>query len=132
GTKFNVNAYSDEPNTTTTLVHGSLRVTTNASTSARPAIQKILRPGEQSKVQGAEMQVRQIDTEEAMAWKNGQFMFTSESITAIMRKISRWYDVDVEYTGDVAGKRFTGTISRYVNVSEVLQTLELTNRIHFK
>lgn len=132
GTKFNVNAYADESNTTTTLIHGSLRITTQSNTSAPKTIEKILKPGEQSKVHGAEIEVDQVDTEEAISWKNGQFMFTSESIATIMRKISRWYDIEVEYTGDVAGKRFTGTISRYVNVSEVLQTLELTNRIHFK
>ena len=49
-----------------------------------------------------------------------------------MRKISRWYDVDVEYASGVDNMRFGGTVSRYANIGQVLSKLELTNTIHFK
>jgi hypothetical protein len=48
-----------------------------------------------------------------------------------MRKISRWYNVEVEYQGDVTHKVLWGTISRFENISEVLRMLELTGSIHF-
>ena len=49
-----------------------------------------------------------------------------------MRKISRWYDVDVDLQGNVAQRTFTGTVSKYENISGVLETLELTNLLHFE
>ena len=49
-----------------------------------------------------------------------------------MNKISRWYDVDIEYKGKVPEKSLWGTISRFEDVSEVLKTLELTGSVHFK
>lgn len=49
-----------------------------------------------------------------------------------MRKISRWYDVDVEYQGNIQRKRFGGTISKFENVSAVLNIMELTGVIRFK
>ena len=49
-----------------------------------------------------------------------------------MRKISRWYNVDVDLQGDVAQRTFTGTVSKYENISGILETLELTNVLHFE
>lgn len=132
GTHFNINAYADEPDVKTTLLEGSVHVTALAANSEGHTARGVLKPGEQSVLTGSGIEIKEVETDEAVAWKNGQFMFASEPITGIMRKIARWYNVDVEYKGDVAGKKFTGTVSRYANVLDVLQTLELTNRIHFK
>jgi len=72
------------------------------------------------------------DTEEAVAWKNGQFIFNNNDITCIMRTISRLYDVEVDYNGAVPVEGFYGGVSRFKNVSEVLNTLQLTGKVHFK
>lgn len=136
GTHFNINSYTDEPNVKTTLLEGSVHVTAlapaNGVRAAQERAEGILKPGQQSVLTGSSMVIKEVETDEAVAWKNGQFMFTSEPITGIMRKISRWYNVDIEYKGNVANKKFTGSVSRYSNVSEVLQTLELTDRIRFQ
>jgi hypothetical protein len=47
-----------------------------------------------------------------------------------MRQISRWYDVEVEYKGTVS-KHFIGTISRNVNLSQVLTMLQQTGEVKF-
>ncbi|MOA42531.1 hypothetical protein D3C78_1645850 [compost metagenome] len=49
-----------------------------------------------------------------------------------MRKISRWYDVEIVYQGNYTGNDFTGVVSRNKDVSEVLNLLELTGLVHFK
>ncbi|HEY0668322.1 MAG TPA: DUF4974 domain-containing protein, partial [Sphingobacteriaceae bacterium] len=51
---------------------------------------------------------------------------------SIMRKISRWYDVEIKYEGQIPRESFGGKISRYKNVSEVLRLLELTGPVQFK
>jgi len=128
GTHFNVNAYNDENTTATTLMEGSVKVTSVAHHK-----NILIKPGQQSTVNSKGMQVQQVDTDEAIAWKNGYFLFNNESLESIMRKISRWYNVEVVYKSDAPRSMvFSGTVSKYKNVSQVLKTLELTNSVHFR
>ena len=128
GTHFNINAYADEKTTATTLLEGSVKVTTTSRNQ-----KMIIKPGEQSTVNGDTMNVQEVDTDEAVAWKNGYFLFNDENLAGIMKKVSRWYNVEVEYK-DAAMQSlvFSGTVSKYQNVSQVIKTLELTNAVHFK
>jgi len=127
GTHFNVNAYPDEDYSKTTLLEGSVRV--SLPNQIKPVL---LVPGQQSIAKPSGIKVRKVDVDNAVAWKNGLFLFDNEEIHSIMKKISRWYDVDVEYEKGIENMRFGGTVSRYANISMVLRKLELTNTIHFK
>jgi transmembrane sensor len=127
GTHFNVNAYADEDYSKTTLLEGSVRVT--VPTVTKPVI---LVPGQQSIAKPSGIKVRKVDADNIVSWKSGLFQFDNEEIHSIMKKISRWYDVDVEYENGIEHARFGGTVSRYADISQVLHKLELTNTIHFK
>ncbi|SDE85421.1 FecR family protein [Mucilaginibacter pineti] len=124
GTHFNINSYSDEPTLKTTLLEGSVKIST-ANT------EQIIKPGEQA-VLGNSLKIQQADEEEVMAWKNGLFVFNDEPLESIMRKVSRWYDLDVQYSDIDKTQAFIGGISRFSNVSKVLQKLESTKMVHFK
>lgn len=126
GTSFNVNAYADEPQITTTLLDGSVSISAGGR-------QQLLKPGERSAIRDSLINVDSIDTELAIAWKKGYFLFESEDIMSIMRKVSRWYNVDIEYAeGKVPIHHFWGSVSRFQQVSQVLKKLELTNQVHFR
>jgi len=126
GTHFNINSYSDEISTKTTLLEGSITVT---NTSGMPLVK--LKPRQQAIGTLKGMKVNtDADTEEAMAWKNGKFMFKNTDLPAIMRLLSRWYDVDVEYQGTIAEKHYRGQISRNVPVSQVFEILK-TSGVNF-
>jgi len=127
GTHFNVNAYPDEAAIKTTLLEGSVKVFHNKQ-------DRILKPGQQSviKANSTSIIIKETDLDEAIAWKNNYFIFNDESIESIMRKVARWYDVDVTYRGDLRGKEFVGSVSRFKYVSDVLRKLEATGTIHFK
>ncbi|MBO9151303.1 FecR family protein [Chitinophaga sp. GCM10012297] len=124
GTHFNVMAYPDESKSKVTLLEGSVAVS-NASG------RKLLKPGMQAVV-GNAITTRQANVEEAVAWKNGLFIFDNEEIHSIMRKLARWYDVRSVYAGDMPGLTFSGTVSRYSNVSGVLEMLEMTESVRFE
>jgi len=126
GTQFNVMAYQDENNTRTTLVGGAVMVTKGATV-------KQLIPGQQALLTKGEhvFDIRTVDLEQEVAWKDGRFVF-NDNIQGIMRQIARWYDVSVEYAGNISNKAFIGDISRTERVEEVLKMLELTGKIHFK
>jgi ferric-dicitrate binding protein FerR (iron transport regulator) len=128
GTTFNINAYDDEPVIKTTLAEGSIRI----FTSSRNVI---LKPGQQAiNVSGSAVTtVGAADVEEALAWKNDNFLFNNESLESVMRKISRWYNVDIQYQqGFNLKESYLGRLTRYSNVSEVLKVLEITGKVRFE
>ena len=92
-----------------------------------------MKPGQQSNVtaNSNKITVREVDTEAAIAWKNGRFKFDNADLKSVMKQLERWYGIKVEYRGDVSDVRFNGGTFRNKNLSEVLKVLELSN-IKFK
>lgn len=118
GTSFDVNAYADESAFRATLINGSVRIIN--ATSAHT-----LNPGQQAVITGqAPVTVdNQVDLEAVMAWKNGRFKFDDTPLPDALRQLARWYDVEIEYKGDVSNKTVGGKMQRDLNLSEVLQGL---------
>lgn len=143
GTHFNINSYPDEKSVKTTLLEGSVKViNTRAVFGLKPGRQPeseslslILKPGEQSQLAlGQKTKLRVIakaDVEEAVAWKNGQFQFRDTDLQTIMRQISRWYDVEVEFQGKIPEATYRGRISRDVPLSQIFQILQ-SSGVNFK
>lgn len=131
GTHFNVNAYDDEATIKTTLLEGIVKVSVPASAGKQTA--RFLQPGQQSAIskEGKINVNDRVDTDEAIAWVNGRFQFKSADLKTILRQISRWYDVDVVYKGNV-NVHFTGPIPRSEYVSKVFEKLALTGEVQFK
>ncbi|MCC8424297.1 FecR family protein [Mucilaginibacter sp. UR6-11] len=117
GTIFDVNAYSDESATRTTLVEGRVKV--NNLT---------LIPGQQTDGKN----IKTVNTEIVTAWKNGNFHFEGDNIQSVMRQLSRWYNIDVIYQGPVTNEVFFADISRDRNISAALKILQNTKDVHFK
>jgi ferric-dicitrate binding protein FerR (iron transport regulator) len=125
GTHFNIMGYQDEYNTRTTLLEGAVQVEHNNATVR-------LSPGEQALLRQDQITVKKdVNVEEAIAWKNGYFHFNHESLPGVLRQISRWYDVDIIYEGQVPEREFGGKIERKSSLNDVLKILELSN-VHYK
>ncbi|MBS0032461.1 FecR family protein [Chitinophaga sp. 22321] len=128
GTGFNIQSYHNDVNITTTLLQGSIRVSAGTQT-------RILKPGQQTKVNQDNNNTIQLindaDTEEALAWRNGKFIFNDADLPAVVRQLERWYDVTIDYKG-LSGYRFNGEIPRTAHLSKVLKMMELTSNIHYK
>ncbi|WP_146198789.1 FecR family protein [Pararcticibacter amylolyticus] len=120
GTSFNMNAYADESAAKTTLLTGSVRVSAaQAGTSALT-----LTPGQQAVTTGNGLtNAAEVNTEPVVAWKNGMFSFKRQDIRSVMRQIARWYDVEVEYSGDIPKIQFTGKVHRNADLSQVLRSI---------
>lgn len=129
GTHFNISAYPDETTVKTTLLEGSVKVLSGRSKQSR-----LLKPGEQSKVGYAdnEISIQQVNTEEAVAWKNGYFFFNDEDLKSIMNKFARWYNVEVEYKGNVDDLRFGGRVSRSKGLEQALKVIDQTGSVKIK
>ncbi len=129
GTKFNISAYPDDHQIATTLLEGSVAIQLSQGTKDD---ELLLKPDQQAVVKDGKMSKRSVDASEAMAWSQGKFMFTDAPLPVIMRQIARWYDVDVTYQQSVDDVTFTGSISRFEHIQDVLRKLALTDRIKFE
>lgn len=127
GTHFNIAAYTDDAELTTTLLEGSVLITKNSK-------QRLLKPGQQAIVKNNTdlINISDASINQVMAWKNGYFVFNDDNINTIMKKLSRWYDVDVEYQGSFENQRFGGTFYRSKGITELLNNLEKIGKVHFK
>lgn len=133
GTYFNISAYEDDVLTKTTLVNGRVKVSTPQEIGDKAQVQ-VLQPGDQA-ITAREIGVIKVykaDTEEVVSWRNNLFVFTNEEISEVMKKVSRWYDVEVVYKDGMEGKRIGGTIPRFAKVSELMDALEATGLLHYK
>jgi transmembrane sensor len=122
GTHFDVNAYPDEQSIKTTLIEGSVKLNG----------QLTLKPGQQSVLSDGKFNVKEVNAIDAADWKNGEFVFTNEALTSILKKVSRWYGVEIVYTNElVKVPTFSGSVSRSENISSVLNMLEETSNVRF-
>ncbi|WP_316822969.1 FecR family protein [Pedobacter gandavensis] len=127
GTHFNINSYPEEGRVVTTLLEGSVAVS-----DSRSGKRLMLKPGEQSVLaNGLSLSAGQL--EEAVAWKEGYFLFEHEELGSIMRKVSRWYNIETQFKNEELKRvRFGGTVDRFQNLGDVLRMLELTGDVKFK
>jgi transmembrane sensor len=129
GTHFNINTYDDEPLVKTTLLEGKVQVKPSPTA---PGNTLTLKPNQQAILSGSKLVMQPVDANESVSWKNGKFTFDKEEITSIMRKVARWYDVQIVYQGNLNGVKLTGSVSRFENITKLLEVLEQTQEVHFK
>jgi len=123
GTHFNVNAYQDEPYTTTTLLEGSVRVT-----SLKMKESVLLKPGQKALL-SERLRIDDADISQDVAWIAGDFVFKGEELGSLLRKISRWYNVDVECPQRLNKLKFDGMVSRSQPLSTIMDMLQTTGKV---
>lgn len=127
GTQFNINNYPEGGVSHTTVLEGSVRIATKKGGET-----KVLTPGQQAIISTRGIRTRNIETEYVIAWKNGYFMFDNETLGVIMEKLSRWYDVEVVFKdASLKDRTFFGSISRFENISKILNIIARTDVANF-
>jgi transmembrane sensor len=132
GTHFNINAYPEEGTVTTTLLEGCVKVISISPSKGKAADFRLLKPNQQAVLNSNNFDVNTVNPEEVIAWKDGIFIYNNEDLKTIMRKLSRWYDIDVNYEGNLDSLSFSGSVSRSKNLDEALKILALTGDVKFK
>lgn len=119
GTHFNINAYVEEQTQNTTLLEGSVRVSSGSA-------QNILQPGEQAQVTESNSMkvVKRVNTAEVMAWRNGLFFFNKADMRSFMRQLERWYNIKVKYAGELPNLNFNGKMERNLTWEQLLRILK--------
>lgn len=127
GTQFNINSYLNESSIRTTLLEGSVKISDAVTKQV-----KYLTPGQQAinKKDGT-IHLEMANTEQVTSWRDGRFIFNDMELESIMRQLERWYNVDVDYS-EIPRTSYNAHISMDLNLSKVLEALEVTGSIKFK
>jgi hypothetical protein len=130
GTHFNINSYDNEEYSKTTLLEGSVKIINEKSA----ATAKILKPGQQAVIKRGDVQTKIIiaDEAQALAWKDGYFLFKNTNIKDVVNELERWYNVDIQYEDEMEFENITGYISRNVKISSVLKMLQLSGIVDYE
>ncbi|WP_286858497.1 MULTISPECIES: FecR family protein [Sphingobacterium] len=126
GTQFNINAYQDEPTIRTTLVEGSVRVTSSLNGAS-----VLLKPGQESLLSD-KLSVHTADIQQQLAWKNGEFVFKGEDLDKMLKQLARWYDLEINCPSQYSKIKFTGIISRSIPLSSIVDMIESTKEVKIK
>jgi len=125
GTLFDINAYSDEKTTKTTLLRGAVKLTAGNNSV-------VLKPGQQAEA-AQSIFIHGVDTEAVTAWKDGYFKFDDEKLEDIMREMARWYNINVVYQDEsIKSETFGALTTRFANISTLLKMLEQTGDVKFR
>lgn len=128
GTSFNISVYPDEPKNHTTLVTGSVEIKNKEN---RQIVR--LAPGEQALLQDGRMTVQKVDTKLYTFWRMDRFTFSSENLEEVIRKLSRWYNVEFFFVNSsLKQKQFSGSLPKYTDIAQVLKIIEMTTDIKFQ
>lgn len=126
GTKFNVNSFNHDENSTVTLIEGAIQATSQ--------FQKINLEPNQSIIWDKSLQLNSvnIDTATSVAWTRKIFSFNEATLQTIAQKLSRWYNVDVKINSNVDSQlKFSGGTPMNQDLQEVLNVLSYGG-IHYK
>lgn len=132
GTTFDVLAYADENAAQTTLLEGSVGIKLNniegqAETKIVPGEQFVFHRGTES------TEIKQVNTDQYVAWTKGKFVFENESIVNILKVLARWYNFEFTITGEqIKKQRFSLTLNRYDNASRILNLISASSSLKFE
>jgi len=132
GTSFNVQAYSDDPDTRITLVTGNVNLYVRKDGKNLPLAD--IRPGQMCTYMPDKRRCRveTVNTQYVTAWKDGRLTFRDESFPMIVKKINRWYNADLNIMDEALRSYSYQATFMDETLDEVLKLLEFSAPIKYK
>lgn len=108
GTSFNVNAYPENRERITTLASG--RISYHSGWEGKD---RELHPNQQLRMDclSGRSRLTQVDAAEYTAWREGIIFFENEKLTALARRLSRIYGIQIQVSPQLENYAFSGRIS---------------------
>lgn len=126
GTSFNVSAYSDEEMQSVVLVKGQVAVKT------RDAKEIKLIPNQKLEMNRLENKIVPVDVYDYISWKDGILQFKGETVAEVLKRLSRYYNVEIKCDPAVSGRRCGGELMLFDDIRQVLKTLSLLYNVSYR
>lgn len=129
GTEFNVNTRDSENNTDASCSV----VSVNGSLSVQPTgcPERMMKPGEMAILHNGQIKLNAVDVEPYVAWNEGIFYFDNCTLEHLMKILSHWYGISVEFDSDDTRQiKFTGNINKYSSIEPALNAIHMVTRLY--
>ncbi len=134
GTVFNVTNYTDENSIGTMLKSGSVQINYKGNSFFKPNEKIKILPGSLAVYNKNEKQIttKKVDVDSYFLWREGIFIFKSNNMNFIMKRLSRYYNVDIVIENKVlANQTFSGYLDLKENVENVVQIIQETTNFEY-
>ncbi len=132
GTEFNVKAYPEDNEITTTLEKGSVQITSTEHFKIQS--NQVLKPGEQliyNKVNRS-IEIKAVKTKFYTSWKESKLIFIDMELKDLLVLLERKYGVDIEVEDDsILELHYDGTLKNET-IIEVMEILKHSLPIDYK
>lgn len=121
GTKFNITAYEESALESVVLVEGSIQIITGYQQSTT------LFPNEMATISADKISKSTVDVSEYTSWRNGLLQFNNTSMTEVLKKVGRYYNISFESTTDVSleKKIVSGKLFLSNNIDSVMTSVSV-------
>lgn len=127
GTVFNVSNYLDDDAIYTVLKSGSIQIDYKTKGIISSKNQLKITPNTLAMYHkdDKKMSTKTVEVDAYFSWRDGVFMFKNDALKTIMKKLSRYYNVDIVINDDTLSNQ---TFSGYLDVNEDLNhVLQIIN-----
>ncbi len=128
GTTFNVSAYNNDKVHSIVLVEGSVEVSSGKFNSKIAPNQAFIR-------EDGIGSIKEVDTYKYTCWKDGVIKLENETLDAIFKKISRYYNVSIQQTDpglDMSKEIYKGKLDLNDSLKIVLDNLAHSSNFSYK
>lgn len=127
GTKFNVQAYSEQKLIRTSLVQGGVNFyMDDKAHKLTPGIELI------ADIEKDDIKRQKFDINQLTSWKDGYFTFDNLELLDVMKMVSRWYNITVTSDVNFGSKRIGGTFPTGLPLDELLEDLSILSGVKFE
>lgn len=134
GTVFNVSAYPDDSLSSAVLESGKIELYSNDKSllhrekvDVSPGEIIIFNPDENT------FSKNTVKPQNYLSWRNGYFVFKNERLNNILKKIGRYYNVDIQVVNEkLSAETFTGRLDLRTSPEEVLKIIRKTVRLDYE
>ena len=125
GTEFNISAYKNDPAKSVVLVKGSVEITTESLSKG------VLIPHQGFFTENDSFYIKNVDIYPYVCWKDGVMQLNGESLDVIMKKLSRYYGVDIQTNKRFALEKYKGKIDLKDPIETILNNISLSTPISY-
>jgi transmembrane sensor len=99
GTTFNVMAYPDDEKVETSLIEGQVELQ-RSDTRGNVVLLAKMKPKDFIVYQrnNSKITISTVDDDRYISWKSGKLVFNKEPMGEVVKKLSRWFNVDIQIT----------------------------------
>jgi len=124
GTRFNVSAYNNDKESSVVLVEGSVEVIVESSRGK-------LTPNQGFFAESGSFNIKNVDIYPFVCWKDGVMLLNGESLDIIMKRLSRYYGIDIQCSNRFAQEKYKGKINLGESLETILYNISLSTPLSY-